>query len=134
MEDIMNDNMQYEDNDVMEGKEIKHRFGLWSSNTQEGKFIYSRQCVKCGYIEKIDSSSKVFTIEKELLKQEKYAIKTDTFCNADDELLDDEAILIFLLTTVDCHSYMDIDKIMNRIRAAKGGYIELENKAQDRMK
>lgn len=104
-------------------REETHRHGPWSKTLNDDNSItYSRMCIRCGHIEKINSSVPDISIESIIKKQIEASRLVDYFCNTDDKDLSDENILFYLTTTIDYQMYMDLVPVINKIVSVNGGY------------
>lgn len=89
-------------------------YGDWVKFIEDEKISYSRSD-KDGNIETITTSVPVDEIEEEIRKQFEGMRLTEFFCDSTAEELTNENILFFLVNTADYQSYLDIDKIINKI-------------------
>lgn len=107
-------------------KDEKHKYGNWQKDEDE-KIKYSRTCMKCGYVEEIITSTLDLDIENVIKKQEKGMQLTDYFCNSTKEDLTYENILFFLENTTDYQSYLNFNRINNKIVEVLGNSKVIDN-------
>ena len=89
-------------------------YGDWIKYVKNEEISYSRSD-KVGNTETITTTTPDIDIEKTILKQKKGRELTEYFCNTKPEELTNENILFFLANTTDYQSYLDINKIINKI-------------------
>jgi len=98
--------------------EHAHTYGFWGKlENPNGTITYSRMCEKCGYLKKYLQHEINPDIEGEIFKQNEAEWLVDYFVNTEDKDLTDDNILFYFINTLEYHSYMDMNKISNKLAA-----------------
>ncbi len=95
----------------MQCKQSGHNYGQWNKKQNNQNITYERTCIRCGFPEIINSSTKITEIETEIQKQNKGNELLNYLLNTNKESLTKENLLFFINLTKDYINYMNKDTL-----------------------